>query len=288
MAHLITAKQSYDTRNYILVRYSLETELRQGLPRLCLAPKTCCSPRPQQCWETGERRGVVKKKKVCVVDGCTNEDKHKGQLCNTHYNKPCSIDGCPVRKARRHIRRWNEAVLRGGLPKKVCKGEGCTTLAQARGVCSKHGASEKPCSVAGCTTTPYRRKGLCKTRRRRRWICSFGPCTTAAKSGASGNKKVCTGEGCATLAHARGVCHKHSARQEGACKKHGGGWGALKCLAPGCTSKSQSSKGMCGKHGRRNCMVHSCPHILYSHSRCRQHSKASGTCKFEGCTAMPT
>ena len=146
---------------------------------------------------------------ACSTEGCSNIAQSRG-LCSKHgANGTCSFNKCTSAARTR-----GRCGKHGG--KKVCKEEGCTTRAVARGVCGKHGANgtckfegctsnaqsgsshcckhgggnQKPCSVAGCTTTS-KRKGLC---------------------GKHGGRKVCKKDGCTTLERAPGVCFKHGAR----------------------------------------------------------------------------
>jgi hypothetical protein len=73
--------------------------------------------------------------------------------------------------------------------RKPCSVEGCSTLAQVRGLCMPHGgsSSRKPCSVEGCSTLSASR-GLC---------------------GKHGGRTRCREEGCEKQAQAGGLCIAH-------------------------------------------------------------------------------
>ena len=148
--------------------------------------------------------------------------------------------------------------------------KGCTTLAQARSLCGKHGAygkcqfagcttglrtitdsrcgthggsKKKSCSVAGCTT-PSARKGLCAKHGGGMGLCFISGCPNkmvyaklmTCKSHGGGSAKVCRMKGCATLARAQGLC-----------AKHGGGKG--RCWIKGCTNVMVSRLKTCRTHG---------------------------------------
>ena len=105
-----------------------------------------------------------------------------------------------------------------------------------------------------------------------RGFCSFGDCTSAARSGAlrrcckrsGGNTKVCSIKICTTLVQARGLCTKHGAHgtcqfdgctaspRQGSqhCFVHGGG-NHKPCSVAGCTTTSQA-KGVL-RQARRWC-----------------------------------
>jgi hypothetical protein len=51
--------------------------------------------------------------------------------------------------------------IKHGAKKKHCSIEGCTNIAKKGGVCIKHGAKVKICSVEGCTNQSQR-GGVCK------------------------------------------------------------------------------------------------------------------------------
>ena len=119
---------------------------------------------------------------------CVTGDR-KGQLCQTHGGKPCSVGGC-------------------------------TTKACARGLCVKHGGGKKPCSVAGCTTAS-KRSGLCAKHGGGERGCVFGGCTNKMVGsmwktcGTHGGLGYCAySPECLTPARTwGGNCHKHTSKQ---------------------------------------------------------------------------
>ena len=79
------------------------------------------------------------------------------------------------------------------LTKKQCSYEGCTNVAQAGGVCTRHGAKLKRCSRDRCTNQAQK----------------LDLCT---KHGAK--RKLCSYEGCSNVAQKGGVCEKHGAKRK--------------------------------------------------------------------------
>ena len=103
--------------------------------------------------------------------------------------------------------------------RKFCKVEGCTSYAQKKGVCCRHGASftKKKCKTLGCTNQVVK-NGLCVAHgaNRKRKICSHNGCSTFVVSnnlcirhGAKVVRKQCSQEGCSSCAQKGGVCKKH-------------------------------------------------------------------------------
>ena len=103
--------------------------------------------------------------------------------------------------------------------RKFCKVEGCTSYAQKKGVCCRHGASftKKKCMTLGCTNQIVK-SGLCVAHgaNRKRKICSHNGCSTFAvknnlcmRHGAKVVRKQCSQEGCSSYAQKGGVCKKH-------------------------------------------------------------------------------
>ena len=189
----------------------------------------------------GTMRGKCKthdsKTVACSVEGCSSIAKARG-ICQRHgANGTCSANGCDTAV---HLR--GRCCKHGGGSRKVCKEEGCTTLAKARGVCTLHGAygtcklegcatstisgashcwkhgggRNKPCSVAGCTTTS-KRKGLCAKHGGGQAKCVSGGCTNKMV----GNKwKTCrTHGGLGYCAHTPG-CVMPATKLGGNCYKH--------------------------------------------------------------------
>ena len=102
-----------------------------------------------------KKGGGGKKKKVCVVDGCSNEARRKGQLCQTHGGKPCSVDGCSTNARARGMCQKHG----GGLGE--CLREGCTTPAMKKGrLCSKH-TVKLSCADPDCETPQILGKFVC-------------------------------------------------------------------------------------------------------------------------------
>ena len=69
--------------------------------------------------------------------------------------KPCEVEGCTTPAQSKGL-----CVKHGGGTKKPCEVEGCWHLAQKGVYCAKHGG-RYCCSVEGCEKYP-RKGGLCK------------------------------------------------------------------------------------------------------------------------------
>ena len=226
-----------------------------------------------------KKGGGGKKKKVCMADGCSSIATLKGRtLCVKHGGEPCTVDGCSTKAQARGL--CNKHGARGecgggGKEKKMCVADGCPSIGSRKGqLCVKHGG--KPCSVDGCSTKVHAR-GLCNKHGTRK-NCSFNNCTTAAKARGrckkhgGGSRKVCKEEGCTTLAQARGVCKKH------------GAYGT--CKFEGCTTNANSGSSYCCKHGGRKkpCSVAGCITNAYRKGLCTKHGGGRDACVFGGCT----
>jgi hypothetical protein len=110
------------------------------------------------------------------------------------------------------------------MQKKLCKAEGCTTPAHARGYCGRHwhrfmrygdplgGGSERipnrRCVVSGCGET-HVAKGYCK--RHYRQLQVYGEVESVASSyhTPQAQPPTCTVDGCKDPAIARGYCRLH-------------------------------------------------------------------------------
>ena len=184
--------------------------------------------------------------KTCSADGCSTDASGRG-LCKKHGGRGfCSFNKCTSAVQAR-----GRCAKHGGGRKKMCKEEGCATLAKARGVCAKHGAhgtctiegcatnaqstsahcrkhgggNQKPCSVAGCTTTSQR-KGLCHKHGGGPGECVFGGCTnqmvgsmwkTCVTHGGLGHCAYTEEGGDDVLA---GKCLTPAIKSGGNCRKH--------------------------------------------------------------------
>ena len=119
-----------------------------------------------------------------------------------------------------------------------------------------------------------------------------GPCTTRCPT------QPCSVEGCATTAHALGLCDKHGAN--GKCVKMGCVANALKrgghcskhskkvaCAAPNCSTPLVAGKGVCTKHGAHGictawgCKTNAAPG---KKGHCLKHSKDKATCSTSDCS----
>ena len=153
-----------------------------------------------------EKKGRGGKRKVCVVGGCPNEARRKGQLCIKHGGKPCSVDGCSAKALSRGLCRKHDSKT------VACSTEGCSNIAKGRGVCSKHG-TKKICSFNNCTTAAVAR-GRCY-KHGAYGTCKFEGCTSNAQGGSShckkhgGGYKPCSVAGCTTNSVRKGLCKKH-------------------------------------------------------------------------------
>ena len=163
--------------------------------------------------------------------------------------------------------------------RKTCAHNGCTSKADQRGLCVKHGGRGK-CLTPGCTTNAVGRRGLC------------------TRHGGNG---TCSSKGCSSNVYSRGLCKKHgglkmtkcthpsgcisNAVARGRCSKHGG---KSVCKTPGCTTNVQA-RGLCTKHGGNGfCSVMGCSEHVRARGLCVQHDTKRGIaqCLRTGCTAL--
>ena len=122
-------------------------------------------------------------KLACSAESCSNLANIRG-LCATHAGKrTCSTAACGTAVLARGLCRKHGAfgfcsfsgcttnaisiaqgrcAKHGAVTRAVCKMNGCTTPAKARGVCLKHGAYGT-CQVDGCTTNARRGTPHCPT-----------------------------------------------------------------------------------------------------------------------------
>ena len=143
---------------------------------------------------------------MCSVDDCLKIACRAGQRCNTHYGKPCST-------------------------------EGCTSKAQAKGVCVKHGAYGE-CLKSNCSSNAVKRGRLC-FKHTVKLSCADPTCDTpqvlgyfvCIKHGAFG---YCTTYACITNAiTTRGKCRRHDSK-------------TVACSAEGCDTNARA-RGLCCK-----------------------------------------
>eukprot|EP00729_Bicosta_minor_P032489 gene32489-biopygen21137 len=186
---------------------------------------------------------------------------------------------------------------------KPCSVEGCTTKAQVRGLCSKHGANGK-CVQMGCVTNALKRGGHCFAHSKKvacahpdcstplihgKGVCvkhgAFGICTawgckTNAASGKKGHcfkhskdKPTCSTSGCSNVVAARGLCEKHGAR----------GF----CSTVGCDSGARKD-GLCRKHGANGfCTFDDCKTYAEARGLCARHGGGNKkVCNIEGCKTL--
>eukprot|EP00729_Bicosta_minor_P016574 gene16574-biopygen21199 len=146
--------------------------------------------------------------------------------------------------------------------KKICTFNDCTTAAQSRGLCSRHGSgSTKVCDIEGCKTRSQAR-GRC-TRHGAQGYCNVDGCTTPVNPAAQG--------------------FEH-------CTAHGGGKKKRPCSVAGCTT-TYARKGLCGKHGGGNgeCRIAGCTNEMYGFLKtCKRHG-GCGYCQHpSGCITPAT
>eukprot|EP00729_Bicosta_minor_P006751 gene6751-biopygen7171 len=232
----------------ICTAWGCKTNARKGRKGHCLKhskDKPTCST--SDCSNIVKARGLCEKhgaKGFCSTAGCDTGARKDG-LCEKHgANGFCTFDDCTTAAQSRGL-----CVRHGGGKTKVCNIEGCKTLAQARGRCTRHGAhgwckvggcstpaargfehciahgggkkkKRKPCSVAGCTTTSYR-KGLCGKHGGGKDECKIAGCTsqsygilkTCRTHGGSGYCQHPSG--CITPATTYGAnCRKHTKKEK--------------------------------------------------------------------------
>jgi len=155
--------------------------------------------------------------------------------------KHCAIIGCT-----NYSRSGAGGVcLRHGAKKRYCTIQGCTNSQQEGGLCRRHGAPRKACSVEGCTTNS-RKHGLCRKH--------GGMDTTQCKHA-----------GCT-----------YQAKVAGFCKKHGGvKYDDRLCKVEGCTNHIQgnTADGVCIRHGafKARCQVEDCEKPVKAKGYCHRH-----------------
>ena len=98
--------------------------------------------------------------------------------------------------------------------RKVCRFDGCNSLAQKRGACKRHGAKVKRCKYDGCTNNVVR-EGVCIRHGAKVKRCSHEGCTNKVQKGGvcirHGAKTYCSHEGCTNQVQKGGVCIRHGA-----------------------------------------------------------------------------
>ena len=190
--------------------------------------------------------------------------------------------------------------------KRTCSHEGCTNLAQRRGVCDRHGAKSK-CSEDGCTNAAVR-EGFC-FRHGGKVTCSHEGCTNlACRRGVCathGAKPKCSEDGCTNIATKGGLCTRHGAgakkyicghegctnvvKQGGLCKRHGANTKKYICRQEGC-SNNVVRGGVCIRHGaketRKTCSHEGCTNIVVKEGVCVRHGAKRKLCSVEGCTSQ--
>eukprot|EP00729_Bicosta_minor_P007812 gene7812-biopygen12034 len=184
-----------------------------------------------------------------------------------------------------------------------CSLEGCTTKAQARGLCGKHGAHGK-CVQMGCVTNALKRGGYCG-KHSKKVACAHPNCSTpliigkgvCTKHGAHG---ICTAWGCKTNAAPgkKGHCLTHSKDKaicsasdcsngvvaRGLCRTHGAGGF---CTSAWCDSGAKKD-GLCTKHGAYGfCTFDDCKTYAKARGLCYRHGGGNKkVCDIEGCKTL--
>eukprot|EP00729_Bicosta_minor_P032666 gene32666-biopygen11569 len=107
------------------------------------------------CWRHGGGRT-----KVCDIEGCKTLAKACGRCARHGAFGWCKDDGCttPARQGSEHC-----IAHGGGKKEKPCSVAGCTTTSRSKGLCGKHGGGNGECRIAGCTNQIYGFLKTCKT-----------------------------------------------------------------------------------------------------------------------------
>lgn len=171
--------------------------------------------------------------------------------------KLCTHDGCTSKADQRDL-----CVKHGGRGK--CKFSGCSTNAVGRGFCTKHGGNGV-CKVDECKSNVHSR-GLCKKHGGApKGKCGYpGGCSTVAvargRCARHGGKGTCKISGCTTNVQARGLCTRHGGN--GTCYTPGcskfvqarrlcidhGGKKVQRCVRAGCSKEAPTRRGLCDSH----------------------------------------
>eukprot|EP00729_Bicosta_minor_P006349 gene6349-biopygen21846 len=98
--------------------------------------------------------------KVCVIEGCKTIEVARSRCVRHGAHGWCKADGCSTPAARgfEHC-----AAHGGGKKNKPCSVAGCTTTSALKGLCCKHGGRKEECRIAGCTNQSYGSLKTCKT-----------------------------------------------------------------------------------------------------------------------------
>jgi len=175
-----------------------------------------------------EKMPIRFKSTRCLVHGCIEISIING-VCGAHAGSVCTADGCnqiPVavsqglcakhgggQRCSRLDCSW--LALKDGLcalhGKRMCRVINCTRVAQARGVCCRHGGRSK-CKIESCSHLAL----------------SCGLC------GKHGGGRRCTFDACTTRPVSNGLC-----------AKHGGG---KRCCYLQCENIARKGKLMCRLH----------------------------------------
>ena len=179
---------------------------------------------------------------------------------------------------------------------KICSANGCTTLARKGQVCIRHGATwtNKKYSSEGCTNQAHK-GGVCKrsfaTQDNEASIDRPGKRSAAIKNKRNftednqqvgGNAdwrkyaKICSANGCTTLARKGQVCIRHGAT-----------WTNKKYSSEGCTNQAHKG-GVCKRHGAKSklCSKEGCTNVVIKGGVCVKHGAKVKIylCNSEGCT----
>jgi hypothetical protein len=151
--------------------------------------------------------------------------------------------------------------------RKECEREGCTTGAQSRGLCKKHGGGPR-CTEPDCEKAAQK-GGKCSGHggyALTRMPCQIEGCCKIAQKGVYCREHAedfCSVEGCGTLALRYGLC-----------TAHGGGY-QKPCYTEGCCNLAHKG-GFCQTHrvgGHRTCRVEECGKWPAKGGMCIQHFK---------------
>eukprot|EP00729_Bicosta_minor_P032691 gene32691-biopygen5758 len=215
----------------------------------------------EQTLYTAEVRAVYNNGKVDVV---YDADNSVGYLL-----KPCSIEGCTTKAQARSVCRKHGANGK-------CVQMGCVANARKRGGhCSKHGR-RVACAAPNCSTLIVVDKVVC-TEHGAYGICTAWECKTNAAPGKKGLcmthskvKPTCSASDCSNVVIARGLCCAHGAR----------GF----CITAECDTGA-AKDGLCNKHGAYCfCTFNDCTTAAQSRGLCARHGGGSTkVCDIEGC-----
>jgi len=284
------------------------------------------------------RHGAETKKYVCKMDGCSRLAVKKG-CCWSHSPKEiCCFDGCQRLATRPDASRGGRVCAkhhRNYVPKPpkqrkvyehryTCTVEGCLNVRVNSGLCRRHGAKVKQCSVEGCENEPVESQadgGRCRvhggTQRKKdpneTFECRRDGCTGIVKRRGGvcdvcKNAKeihMCSFDGCTEIAKRKGgLCDDHKQEKERKiCKKHGcglpsavggrsfcvthfGEW-MLKCKKSEIDmdiSLEESDQEPMPKRRKMLCNREGCTEVVHRKGGVCENHKKPGKCSVDGCS----